>query len=423
MASPIDANFGVYAFSVFERPTAQSYYRIAVPLKSLYRTGLANIFPDNGKGDRERATATMFGSDICLGWNLTDEDGLATAQSFADMPRHVIRSGAIKLAPLLVQDMDDAVEFVHPLNESYAAWGIRNWEGEILSPGTDEDPTKLVWPGPNGTTKDLWVDKQTRGINDSVWDLERNLKRIGCHYDIARLAGGVTVTTDYLAQCYRDQGIKDVYVYPNSILEADYFHPNLASHGNEVRILWQGSTSHFEDWMPLIQVMADIANDNQNVKYIFWGCMPTMLRRLMKRPEQIEFHEWVEYSSYKLYRACMDSDINLCPLIDSPFNRAKSAIKFYEGTVGPRPEACLAANVGPYKEIEDGKTGLLYNDPQDFKEKLLGLIKNPELRRILAGRGQEWVRANRAAEKTIVGLMEFYESLKSRQRREALLTR
>lgn len=421
MSQPNSSNFGVYAFSNFERPTAQSYYRIAVPLKSLYRTGLANIYPDNGKGDRELATATMFGADLCLGWNLTGEEGLYHAQQFADM-KPLVRQGSIKLPPIFVNDVDDAVEWVHPLNESYAYWGIRNWEGEVLTPGTDEDPTKLVWPGPNDTTKDLWVDKKTRGINDQVWDLERNLKTIGQHYDIARLAAGVTVTTEALAQCYRDQGIKDVYVYPNSILEDDYFFPNLAPH-DEVRILWQGSTSHFEDWMPLIQVMADIANENPKVKYIFWGCMPTMLRKLMKRPEQIEFHEWVEYNSYKLYRSCMDADINLCPLLDSPFNRAKSAIKWYEGCVGPRPEVTLAQNVGPYKEIEDGKTGLLFDTPQDFKEKLLALIKNPELRRILAGRGQEWVRSNRAAEKTIVGLYEFYESLKTKQRREALLAK
>lgn len=421
MSQPNSSNFGVFAFSNFERPTAQSYYRIAVPLKSLYRTGLANIYPDNGKGDRELATAVMFGSDLCLGWNLTGEDGIYHAQQFADM-KPCVRQGSIKLPPIFVNDVDDAVEWVHPLNESYAYWGIRNWEGEVLAPGTDEDPTKLLWPGPNGTTKDLWVDKKTRGINDQIWDVERNLKTIGQHYDIARLAAGVTVTTEALAQCYRDQGVKDVYVYPNSVLEDDYFFPNLAPH-DEVRIIWQGSTSHFEDWMPLIQVMADIANENPKVKYVFWGCMPTMLRKLMKRPEQIEFHEWVEYTSYKLYRSCMDADINLCPLLDSPFNRAKSAIKFYEGCVGPRPEACLAQNVGPYKEIEDGKTGLLFDTPQDFKEKLLALIKNTELRRIIADRGQEWVRANRAAEKTIVGLFEFYESLKTKQRREALLAK
>jgi glycosyltransferase involved in cell wall biosynthesis len=421
MARPIGANFGVYAFSDFARPTAQSYYRIAVPLKSLYRSGLANIFPDNGKGNRDQAIRSMLGADIALGWNLTDEVGLSIARDFAGFPNGM-ENGTLRLPPILVNDMDDAVEWVHPLNESYAKWGIRNWHGEVLAPGTIEDPTRLVWPGPNGTTKDLWVDKVTMGINDEVWDIERNLQTIEAHYEIARLAAGVTVTTEALAQCYRDQGVKEVYVYPNSIIEDDYLFPNLAPH-DDIRILWQGSTSHFEDWMPLLQVMADVANENPKVKYIFWGCMPTMLKRLIKNPAQIEFHEWVEYTSYKLYRACMDADINLCPLLDSPFNRCKSAIKWYEGSVGPRPEATLAQNVGPYKEIEDGKTGLLFDTPQDFKEKLLALVKNTELRRILGDRAREWVRTNRAADKTVIGLFEFYEHLKSKQRREALLAR
>jgi glycosyltransferase involved in cell wall biosynthesis len=416
LSTPIGANFGVYAFANFEKPTAQSYYRITVPLRALYQAGLANIYPDSGKGDRDLAASIMMGADIALAWCLTGEAGYDTAKSFADMPYKGVKvDGALRFPPLYVNDCDDAVEYVHPLNESFAYWGIRNWNGDVLSPGDE-----LLWPNKDGTTKVIWKDKVTTGVNDCVFDIERNLRTIGEHYDIARMAAGCTVTTEALAQYYRDQGVKNVYVYPNSIMEEDYFFPNLAPH-DEIRILWQGGISHFEDWMPVIEALAEVANDNPKVKLIFWGCTPTILKKLLKRPEQYEFHEWVDYTSYKLYRSCMDADINLCPLIDSPFNAAKSAIKFYEGSVGPRPEATLAAAVGPYLEIEDGKTGLLYRTPQEFKEKLLALVKNKELRLTLAGRAREWVRANRAAAKTCVGLFEFYEELKRKQRREALL--
>src|SRR6185369_6355887 len=167
-------------------------------------------------------------------------------------------------------------------------------------------------------------------------------ERIAQHYEIARTARGVTVTTPFLAELYKEQGVKNVYVFPNSVIEEDYYFPNLAPHEG-VRIIWQGSTSHFEDWMPVSDALVEVLKENPSAKLVVWGAIFPWMRKLIA-PEQLELHGWDDYAAYKIKRPCLDADINLCPLVDSPFNRAKSAIKWYEGSLGPRPEATLAAN-------------------------------------------------------------------------------
>lgn len=414
MGKTIPADFGVYAFAHFSTQLAARYYRLLVPLKALYDRGLANIYADDGKTARNYAIQMMSAADIALSWNLSGDAGFETARSFREDMKPIMKEGALLIPPAYILDMDDALEFVSPMNSAYCTWGTRRWDGSFMEPGD-----QLTVPDGKGGEKVLWKDKVTQD-EDRIFDIEANFNRIAQHYEIGRLARGVTVTTPFLASLYKEQGIQNVYVFPNSVIEEDYFFPNLAPHEG-VRIIWQGSTSHFEDWMPVSEVLPEVLKENPHAKLVVWGALFPWMKKLIA-PEQIEHHGWSDYAAYKIQRPCMDADINLCPLVDTPFNKAKSAIKWYEGSLGPRPEATLAANVGPYQEIEHGKTGLLYNNPQEFKEQLTALIRNVELRKTLGHRAREWVLANRAASKTVVGLYEFYHEIKRQQRMEALAT-
>jgi len=414
VARPINADFGIYAFNNFRTPSAMQYYRILTPLLSIYELGLANIYADDGVSDREAAINILNGADIALTWNLTGPGAARTVESFSSQ-KPIMKDGALIIPPALVFDNDDAVEYIHPLNEMYSYWGTRDWQGDLLKVGDE-----LHWPQPDGTTKPLWVDKVTRGVNDERWDIERNLKRIEEHYKMAANSHGVTVTNEYLASLYRERGAKNVYVYPNSVREDDYKFPNLMPHEG-VRILWQGGSSHGEDWMQIREAFVDTLRQFPEAKLVVWGAIFPWMKRDIA-PEQLELHGWSSYCSYKALRPLMDADINLAPLLDSPFNRAKSAIKWYEASLGPRPELTIAGRVGPYLEIEDGQTGFLYSTPEEFAEKLRVAITNAELRQTVAHRSQNWVRANRDAKKTAVGLFEFYSELKRQQRMGALVT-
>lgn len=412
MGKPIPVDFGVYAAG---RPWASAmvYYREQVPLRALYARGLANIFYDDGSDSRQSALQSLQAADIGIFWNPpTSEGGLATAENFASM-KHVVKDGALHIPPAYILDMDDAIEYTHPMNPAYIQYGTRNWKGELMKPGDD----LMIPAGPNGEDVPMYRDKLTHK-NGILWDIERNLKNIEQHYQIAKMARGVCVSTEPLAKLYRERGVENTYVFPNSIFLADHFFPNLAPHEG-VRVFWQGGDSHFEDWVPIRETLGPIFRDNPQAKLVIWGqVFPWILKEIP--PEQLEIHAWDDYNAYKIKRACMDVDINLCPLAPTVFNECKSAIKWYEASIGPRPEVTLAARVGPYKEIEHGVTGLTYDNAQEFGENLRALIKSPVLRQTLARHSGDWVTANRMAEKTIVGYHEWMQDIKRAQRREAL---
>ena len=176
-----------------------------------------------------------------------------------------------------------------------------------------------------------------------------------------------------------------------------------------------------DSWMPIRKPMLKVLKENPNVVLVVFGDPFRWMKEIPA--EQFEFHGWVDYAAYKLQRAVLNCEINLCPLVNTPFTQAKSAIRWYEGSLGPNPEAALAANVGPYgEEMEDGVTALLYDTPQEFYEKLTQLIKSKSLRNKLSTASRKWVLDNRTAEKTTPGLMQFFLELKAKQRREAILT-
>ncbi len=66
------------------------------------------------------------------------------------------------------------------------------------------------------------------------------------------------------------------------------------------------------------------------------------------------------------------------PLDDTPFNRAKSDLKFIEA--GACRVASLASYVVYRDSIAHGETGLIFNDPDEFHRHFLRLTAIPILR-------------------------------------------
>jgi glycosyltransferase involved in cell wall biosynthesis len=104
------------------------------------------------------------------------------------------------------------------------------------------------------------------------------------------------------------------------------------------------------------------------------------------------------------------------PLSDTPFNRAKSDLKFIEAAscrVAP-----LASTVVYSDSIEDGRTGLLFRDPAEFKTRLLRLLAMPDLARDLGDAGRRHVADHRMLAYQVAPRIAWYRSLWAR--REAL---
>jgi glycosyltransferase involved in cell wall biosynthesis len=101
------------------------------------------------------------------------------------------------------------------------------------------------------------------------------------------------------------------------------------------------------------------------------------------------------------------------PLSDTPFNRAKSDLKFIEA--GSCRVTALASSVVYANSIEDGQTGLLFRDPTEFHAKLLQLLATPNLAREMADAARRYVAEHRMLAYQVAPRIAWYRSLWARR--------
>ncbi len=234
-----------------------------------------------------------------------------------------------------------------------------------------------------------------------------------------READALTVSTDYLKKLYTKYN-PHIYVLPNCI-DYDIFskdHTQKPDHGEEIWLGWAGSKTHLPDLPLIIDPLKKILREFPQTKFVLGGwdghytnVQGRKLYLWEAIPEsRIITLPWVqEREAYPKMLA--QFDIGLAPLVDTPFNRCKSNIKYLEYvTCGA---AVIASAVEPYAQtIKNGDTGLLVtNDKARLKsawyEAIKSLIVNKTLRQTLADNGkrlaqqqfditiriQEWHRA------------------------------
>ena len=159
------------------------------------------------------------------------------------------------------------------------------------------------------------------------------------------------------------QHIKD-YSQPSDIVKIGYF---------------SGSISHNENFELIKPAIKQLLKKYSNVQLHIVGILD--IPKDMKPFEnQIVTHDYVDWD--KLPALISEVDINLAPLVDSIFNRAKSEIKWIEAALVKVPT--VASKIGAFSDaVIDGETGLLATDDQWF-DKLETLVLSPELRQKIA---------------------------------------
>ncbi|MBE8955578.1 MAG: glycosyltransferase [Quinella sp. 2Q5] len=120
--------------------------------------------------------------------------------------------------------------------------------------------------------------------------------------------------------------------------------------------------------------------------------------------------QFVTYDEYEA--AIRSSDIALLPLRDNEFNRSKSDLKFIE--CAGSGAVVLASPVVYANTVEDGKTGFIYHDGREFVNKLNLLIRNRNLRRMVAEKAYAYVRSERLMSQHYTERLEWYGELLER---------
>jgi glycosyltransferase involved in cell wall biosynthesis len=409
--------YRVYAANHARKRFACQYYRLDVPLRGLEEVYGDDIMTWNDILDEgiERATQGLLNSDFALFWGINGGEAVKQFEIMKNIPIGK-DDGKLLVPPMLITDIDDNRDYIHPFNTSFFEQGVRSYpEYKLLKKGDRITTTDMF-----GKEIVIWEDGVTEK-EGRIFNITKNIEDMRLTHKLYRASNGVTVTVEPLAKYMRDViGCKHVHVFPNTIIPADYVSYNLVPK-NEIRILWQGGLSHYLDWYPLRDAVIEVTKKYPNVKWVMFGEKFDWITDIIP-PAQLEYHGWVDYAAYKLKRGLLQIDINLCPLQDDLFNRCKSAIKWYEASIWNKPEVTLASRVPPFSdEMTDNENGLLFANPTEFVQKLSILIEDESLRQRLAQSAREWVLNNRTPKQTIPPLWDFYKSLRDRRVGEFLL--
>lgn len=148
----------------------------------------------------------------------------------------------------------------------------------------------------------------------------------------------------------------------------------------EIRIgYFSGSITHNADFNLVLPALRKIMEDHSNVTLMVGGELdiPAELGKYSDRILSFPFCDWRRLPNF--IASC---DINIAPLEDTLFNRAKSENKWIEASLVKVPT--VASNVGAFKKmIQDGVTGILCNSTDDWYSALDRLVIDSDFRIML----------------------------------------
>lgn len=203
---------------------------------------------------------------------------------------------------------------------------------------------------------------------------------LDAHEEAARYAHMVTVTTEPLAEVFR-QFNSNVVVLPNHVdgRILDLERP----HRDKLVIGWAGGDSHLGDLTLFAPHLSRFLRRNPNAEFHNMG---TNFLRTFKLPGR--FTDW-RANMFDYYRE-VDFDIGLAVLADTPFNRSKSAIKAIEYMGLGIP--VIASDVEPYRNVvKHGVTGFLVRQPHEWGHYLHLLATDRNLREKMGQEGRAQV--------------------------------
>jgi GT2 family glycosyltransferase/tetratricopeptide (TPR) repeat protein len=220
--------------------------------------------------------------------------------------------------------------------------------------------------------------------------------------NMLRQADYVTVTTEPLRRYLEEaepQARGKIHVLPNYInLDIwDGAKPPAEKPSDPFVIGWFGTATHDEDLAIIKPAIVKLARKHAGkVVFKFWGYLPKDL-------EGIPGVELVRGSQPDLRLHARDLvncriDLALAPLLDHPFNHAKSDLKWLEYSICQIPG--IYSTISPYTaSVTHGKTGwLVDNDPAVWFDAIERFMSDDTLRRSIAMQAYDEVHRTRCVD-------------------------
>ena len=208
--------------------------------------------------------------------------------------------------------------------------------------------------------------------------------------EIVNLTDEMTVVSEYMKEHYKKYLEFDkISVIPNyapkhifdSSFDMNKILFNYKKNRKKPRILYAGSMTHFDlinqanqkdDFYHVVDfILKDLVQDKKYEWVFMGGALPHKLKPCINKG--IEFHSWSPLPEYAQAVKNLNCQIMLAPLIDNPFNRAKSNIKITEGGMFGIP--VIAQDIDAYNF--DGWK-YLFKTGQQMMQQIENILKNEQ---------------------------------------------
>lgn len=236
---------------------------------------------------------------------------------------------------------------------------------------------------------------------------EKLMAKVPMIRHMIEIADHIIVSTEPLRQSLKKYG-KPITVIENSIDPKIWKvkKPKKRTDG-KIRIGWAGSGSHLADTHIINEAFDEILKKYPQVEIHLVGFVENDSERGGR-----EFHHrpTMGYEEYPQFLADMDLDIAVAPLMDSPFNRAKSNIKWLEHSMLETP--MVLSDVVPYNLcVKNYKTGYLAKGKAQWVKYLSWLIENEEKRKAIGKAAKENVLKYYTIDKQLPKYAKLFDQL------------
>lgn len=246
---------------------------------------------------------------------------------------------------------------------------------------------------------DLMVDTKYTETIPYVQTMSREERKV---YDdgviangkLLSMCDGAITTTQDLAEELKHY-VSEVYINRNVVSEemirlSETAREKISPNEGQVRVgYFSGSITHNPDFAIVLPALIQVMEKYESVQLLLVGELdiPATLEPYKSRITVAPMTQW-----RKLPELIASVDINIAPLEDTLFNRAKSENKWSEAALVKVPT--LASNVGAFKAmIQNGETGLLCeNTTEDWFNRLSQLVENSDLRHEIGNQAYQYVK-------------------------------
>lgn len=200
-----------------------------------------------------------------------------------------------------------------------------------------------------------------------------------------RASSLVTVGNAYLADRARRAGARCVEIIP-TVVNSDKYVPRPVQYGrNILRIGWIGSPTTWKNYLlPIMPMLTDIASGERARITAVGAETPTAA--------QYPFLDILPWSEETEVRRIQEMDIGIMPLIDTPWARGKCGYKLIQYMACALP--VVASPVGVNADIvEHGVNGFLVTTQAQWREALVTLLRDADLRQRMGAAGRQKVEA------------------------------